>query len=1009
MVCGIGGEAGDEAVTGVWREVRLGVAVPDEPVWAVSWSLRGQLWMVQRGGKGVWASDGYASRGYPGPLGGGYAIYESRTGQLWAMHPEGLQEYRRDAWQVHRADWVRFGRGRGGGGGVDLSRPLPLLAAERDRVLVLLPDRMLKHDTVQGVSVVLREAAEAGLGEFVDFLESRDGDVWVVGERGACRLPGPVRRLSDATPWAAARLTEAWGLRLMGRGFELEDGRLVVMGEREGDEGRAMLLGDGTGWSEPVGLPAGAEQVWGASGGRLWSRTARQVFRLEEAGWREVAVPHVNGADLYDVAVDSGGAFWLATSRGVIRHGTALWERPSGAGLSEAHHSILELPDGGVWFAGRSNLVALREGEWRRVDGWGATVGRLHRLGSGLVTVDGTGSVVVIEPTGAGWRRVESPDGGRVREVLGLWTDGRLVVQVGEEGEEGGGGWWLAAFDGASWERLFEPTADWELGNDLRFIHTARSGTVWLGTGRGLAVWNERIRAFARSEGFPVVVAASLIEVGGGRMWCATGREILEWDGRAWMLQRPAAGPVEKLAVLRDGSVWAWGSDRLLRQAGGAWVRHDGLMGMVSEGIWDVWRDERGELWVATGVGIRRYRAEADLDPPRSEVTSPGGRRQFRTTERTAILVRGRDRWDQSPADRLLYARRLNGGPWSAYGSGTVLVLTNLTAGEQRLEVRAMDPALNEELEPAVFEFLAYVPWYAEPRILSVTAVGVLVAGLLAGLAINRHFRLRRGYAEVERMVRERTRELERANAELVHSQKMRALGTLAAGIAHDFNSILSIIRGSAQIIEANPGDAEKIGTRVDRIKKMVDQGASIVKAMLGLSRVSQQERRWVEVAAFLEETARLISDQLPGEVGLHIDQAEGLPRVRVVPDLLRQVLINLVFNAGEAMGGKGEILLRAWPGALPETLVLAPALRGPQVVIQVVDRGQGMEPAMLARVFEPFFTTKAFSTRRGTGLGLTMVFEIARELGLGLGVESVPGRGSVFSVYVPVGGEGRT
>ena len=126
---------------------------------------------------------------------------------------------------------------------------------------------------------------------------------------------------------------------------------------------------------------------------------------------------------------------------------------------------------------------------------------------------------------------------------------------------------------------------------------------------------------------------------------------------------------------------------------------------------------------------------------------------------------------------------------------------------------------------------------YRETRLVLISIAGVGVAMFFAGLAFNRHRRLSRSYIEVESKVAERTRELEIANRELVHSQKMNALGTLAAGIAHDFNNILSIIKGSTQIIEDNLENPDKIRTRTDRIKLVVEQGAGIVKAMLGFSR----------------------------------------------------------------------------------------------------------------------------------------------------------------------------
>src|SRR5207237_2509456 len=110
--------------------------------------------------------------------------------------------------------------------------------------------------------------------------------------------------------------------------------------------------------------------------------------------------------------------------------------------------------------------------------------------------------------------------------------------------------------------------------------------------------------------------------------------------------------------------------------------------------------------------------------------------------------------------------------------------------------------------------------------------------------------------------VAERTRELEITSRELVHSQKMNALGTLAAGIAHDFNNILSIIKGSAQIIEDNLDNAEKVHTRVNRINTVVEQGAGIVKAMLGFSRDSDGQMVHCDLNNVARETIKLLGDR---------------------------------------------------------------------------------------------------------------------------------------------------
>jgi two-component system cell cycle sensor histidine kinase/response regulator CckA len=121
---------------------------------------------------------------------------------------------------------------------------------------------------------------------------------------------------------------------------------------------------------------------------------------------------------------------------------------------------------------------------------------------------------------------------------------------------------------------------------------------------------------------------------------------------------------------------------------------------------------------------------------------------------------------------------------------------------------------------------------------------------------------LKRSYAEVEKIVDIRTKELERANKELLQDQKMKALGTLASGIAHDFNSILSIIKGSIQIIEANPNDAEKVQKRVGRMHSVVDQGAGIVQSMLGYVRRKNEPTQLHDLNRVLLEAIRLSEDQ---------------------------------------------------------------------------------------------------------------------------------------------------
>ena len=114
-------------------------------------------------------------------------------------------------------------------------------------------------------------------------------------------------------------------------------------------------------------------------------------------------------------------------------------------------------------------------------------------------------------------------------------------------------------------------------------------------------------------------------------------------------------------------------------------------------------------------------------------------------------------------------------------------------------------------------------------------------------------------------------------------------------------------------------------------------------------------------------------------------------------------MLLNLILNGVDSLPGHGEVVLQVGlEELLPESIVLKPNLAARYAVIEVRDNGGGISPEVLPRIFEPFFTTKDFSTRRGTGLGLSMVYELAKSLGFGLAVRSMIGRGSTFVIFVP-------
>jgi signal transduction histidine kinase len=318
--------------------------------------------------------------------------------------------------------------------------------------------------------------------------------------------------------------------------------------------------------------------------------------------------------------------------------------------------------------------------------------------------------------------------------------------------------------------------------------------------------------------------------------------------------------------------------------------------------------------------------------------------------------------------------------------------------------VRALDRNGNAETVPAELEFNVVVPWYREARLAVILAVALVCSLFFAALALNRHRRLQHSYAEVGQLVTERTRQLELANRELLHSQKMNALGTLAAGIAHDFNNILSIIKGSVQIIEDNLANPEKIRTRTARIQTVVQQGAEVVDAMLGFSRSADAPAAPSDINQIVTDTRKLLGDRFLHETEVRFEPGANLPEISVPRDFVQQILLNFIFNADDAMTGRKRIeLATRLDSKLPAEVYLPPATAPRYILVSVRDHGTGIAPEIRARIFEPFFTTKNLSARRGTGLGLSMAYELAKKMEAGLAVESAPGEGSTFTLILPV------
>ncbi|TVP74728.1 MAG: response regulator [Gemmatimonadales bacterium] len=262
---------------------------------------------------------------------------------------------------------------------------------------------------------------------------------------------------------------------------------------------------------------------------------------------------------------------------------------------------------------------------------------------------------------------------------------------------------------------------------------------------------------------------------------------------------------------------------------------------------------------------------------------------------------------------------------------------------------------------------------------------------------------LERGRVALE-VLAEDVSERRRLGEQVRQSQKMEAVGRLAGGVAHDFNNLLTVISGEARLLlGAEEALDEELAESLEAIREAGDRGSRLTRQLLAFSRRNTVERRPLELNGVIEDLRRMLVRLLGEKVRLRADLAPDLPLVMGDPGELEQVLVNLAVNARDAMPEGGEVVVGTTHFELEsgEGGRHAGLQPGSWVVLSVRDEGIGMDERTLSRVFEPFFSTK--TKGKGTGLGLSTVYGIITRNGGQVDVESEPGRGTLFRLYLPV------
>jgi len=238
---------------------------------------------------------------------------------------------------------------------------------------------------------------------------------------------------------------------------------------------------------------------------------------------------------------------------------------------------------------------------------------------------------------------------------------------------------------------------------------------------------------------------------------------------------------------------------------------------------------------------------------------------------------------------------------------------------------------------------------------------------------------------------------------QLRQAQKMEAIGTLAGGVAHDFNNILTVINGYTELLKISLADRPEFNRELDAVAKAGSRAKDLVRQILTFSRQEQAQREILQLAPVVDEATKFLRATIPSTIEIRSRFSADVPTVLADPTEIHQIVMNLGTNAWHAMrdrAGKLDVELESFV-VDRELAAHTPQLReGRYARLSVSDTGKGMDAATLSRIFEPFFTTKVVG--EGTGLGLSVVHGIMQSHDGAITVDSEPGVGTTFRLYFP-------
>lgn len=793
--------AADALAQNRWRIFTTLDGMPESWVSDVTVGPSGRVFLTHGDVSTFSVYDGYSFQQLPSP-GNGLTVREGPTRQIWSFNNtrDSLQLLDNDKWVTYPLSGIPTGRAH-------LQRNA-FFPWAHDRVLIMLPNKIVEFVRPTGKVNVVMASAAASIGEFTAFQPWLRGGAWVGGTRGIARLvPG-----ADGQPkWEAFAYPKGVEARCLSILAEGSDDAYVTIGS--GNEERSLWFKNGE-WTELAKANKGsAMQCWAGPHKQWWQvESSLMNFRLRSgSSMNELTTVGRQSAlsgRLQSVALGGTNGFYLATSLGLAQFVPAVWQTPPELmPFNEPSSAMLETSNGDFYIVFETSLLHRTRNVWTLHHMPPGYDGALHKprdiaeLSDGRVVMGNGVSLLAFDPRQRQFRPISHPAGLKIY-VLQPSKNGQVWVMTSPDGFS----YRLERFDGSSFHLVHDAGLQWRY-NQPRSVLEANDGSIVLvPAGRGYGVIRDgKYRTVDEKDGIPDPTPLSVVEHSPGRLWFGGRDSVFEYDGKKWTTLATGFQAVRSFLRTKDGEVWVASGSGLHRYQNGSWIGQTSAEGFPPGAAYGVLQDHSGAIWATTTAGISIQHPQVDRDAPRSYLDAHKNSNQISPNGLARMVFSGTDKWRLTPSDRLLFSWRLDGGAWSPLRPETAVDLEKLSAGQQhRFEVRAYDRNGNTDSTPASFDFSVLLHWYQEPAVFLIS-----MFGLLGLFTFGRQFTTR--FRGMQESLRDRTEEL---------NTTRRNLSQLAETAPGEIYSFRLRPDGSMCFPYASPGIVDVYGMTPDQLRE---------------------------------------------------------------------------------------------------------------------------------------------------------------------------------------------